>query len=170
MKLAKHVKQQKFTCWFNYYFIQALKQILVPATSSLLPSLLLESPLCGVEKIGGAPHPPLLGIAFTSLICTTVYITATIAIVAIFTEGIALCPCHVINIGCWGVTGPERVLSQEVVHRNAHLRRSGADVVWWERKSDGLTTNFPQLPSITPPRLKPPGTNSLAVAFNDIPE
>ena len=154
---GQHFKR-KFTFFgFNHYFIQALVQILVPATSSLLPPLLFESPL-GVEKIRRAPQPPLLSIAFTSLICTTLYITATIAIVAIFTAGIAaLCPCHLIHIGCWGVTGPERVVT-EVVCRKAHLRRSGADVVWWE------------LPSVTPPVLKPPGTNSLAVAFNDIPE
>ena len=73
--------------------------ILIPATSSLLPPLLFE-PALSVEKIGRAPHPPLLIIAFTSLICTTVYITATIAIVAIFTAGIALCPQNVINDGC----------------------------------------------------------------------
>ena len=100
-----------------------MEQILLPATSSLLPPLLFE-PALSVEKIGRAPHPPLLSIAFTSLVCTTVYITATIAIVAIFTAGIALCPRHVINIGSWGVTGPERVVTR------GNLQKSQPEKVW----------------------------------------
>ena len=75
------------------------KSLYVPATSPLLHPLFSKPPL-RVEKIRRAPHPPLLSVAFTSLICTTVYITATIAIVAIFTAGIALCPQNVINDGC----------------------------------------------------------------------
>ena len=81
---------------------------LIPGTSPLLPSLLFESPSLSVKKIWRAPHPSLLSVAFThSLVyCTTLYITATIAI-AIFAEGIALCPCHFISIGYWRETGPE---------------------------------------------------------------
>ena len=88
-------------------FAYLKEQKLVPATSSLLPPLLFESPL-SLLKIRGASHPPLLNnIAFTSLVFfTTVYITATIAI---FTAGIALRPYHVINIRRWRVTGPEKL-------------------------------------------------------------
>ena len=75
------------------------ENIVVPATSPLLHPLFSKPPL-RVEKIRRAPHPPLLNIGFTSLHLIVYYITATIAIVAIFTAGIALCPQNVINDGC----------------------------------------------------------------------
>ena len=95
-------------------------KLLLPATSPLLPPLLPESPVL-MEKIWRAPHSPLL-LVFTSLLLdlTVYYITATV--VAIFTAGVAWCPC-VNDSGCWRVARPGRLPWDE---------KKMADTLTWE--------------------------------------